>query len=78
MRQLAGVAAMDDEWRDILQRFGTLPPGKLRLLWVVAVLVFVFPLSLLGFLGMGMVYALNPPLLKRHLLRLLQTLDSKP
>ncbi|NQV85518.1 MAG: hypothetical protein HQ492_00365 [Woeseiaceae bacterium] len=78
IRRFAGAAAMDDEWRSILQRFATLPRGKTRLLWIVMVFVFIFPLSLFGILALAIVYAFNPPLLKRHLLRMLHTLDSKP
>ncbi len=78
INRFASVATADDQWRSILQRFAALPPSKKRLLWIVVVFVFIFPLSLFGFLALALVYAFNPALLKQHLLSLLNTLGTNP
>lgn len=89
-RPLAGPAAQpkidrfaarpintDNQWRAIFNRFIAVPSGKKKLLFVVVLLFMVLvPFSLFVVAGLLILYAFNLPLLKQHLLALLERLEA--
>jgi hypothetical protein len=70
------AAVADQQWRRILQRFVALPSNKKKLLAGGLLLVMFIPFAVFVLLGVAVVYALNLPLLQRHLLALLNSLES--
>lgn len=71
------TAVADKQWRQILQRFVALPDHKKKLLAVGLLFMIFIPFAIFLLLGMVIVYALKRPLLKRHLLVLLNSLESR-
>jgi hypothetical protein len=77
MDRFAAIASTDDQWRNIGRRFIALPKGKKKLLAIsLLVLIAMAPFSLFILSGLAVVYALNLPILKRHLHGLLNSLES--
>jgi hypothetical protein len=76
-RFAARAATTDDQWRAIFTRFIAVPSGKKKLFFVVLLFfVALLPFSLFVVAGVVVLYAFNLPLLKKHLLVLLDRLES--
>jgi len=65
----------DHPWRPILRRFVALPTSRKKILAAGLIFTMIIPFALFVWLGLAVVYALNLPLLKRHLLALLNYLE---
>ncbi len=75
-RFAARAATTEDQWRAIFRRFIALPSGKKKLFFVVLLFfVALLPFSLFVVAGVIVLYAFNLPLLKKHLLVLLDRLE---
>lgn len=77
-RFAARAIATDDEWRAIFKRFIAVSSAKKKVFFVVLLLFMVLvPFSLFVVAGLIILYAFNLPLLKQHLLALLDRLESR-
>ena len=76
--RFAAAVAADDQWQTVMQRFVALPKRKKKLLaWgLVLPIIVLIPFSIFVIFGVALVYALNLPMLKRHLFLLLNSLES--
>lgn len=68
--------SVNEDWRDILRRFAALPRNKKNAIGIVAAIAIFFPGGILLISGLVIYYALQTALLKKHLLRLLNRLES--
>lgn len=76
--RFAARTISDEEWQDILRRSIALPSGKKKkLAWFTLPLIIVLvPYSIFVIFAAAAVYGFNLPMLKRHALALLNSLES--
>lgn len=76
INRFAARPIAEDKWNAIFRRFLAVPSGKKKLLFgVLLLLMALVPFSLIVFAVLVVLYAFNLPLLKRHLLALLDRLE---